>query len=403
MKDSWGAIEPAESSTSRLRLDFGLRSAILRFNEWAVPGLGGAFFVRQLSWSCMGLRLAPDIGDKTTAARIAEGLEALAGWIVVRHAHGDKVEEDRIQGKRKFKDLKSLSFDDVSGGGAYVTVPFRRAATRALPGLGFCTEEARFSALTLTQEGAELAELCMADASARAKIVGWLSAESKPLIRIDEPLKKLLLPEHATEAEKTLVRQQVLGDERRSVLATLLDRIQPEQLAEPARRKEFLNGLPDLAMRKRMQTCFAFEDLRTASLAAVQEVSNEINAHRISAKELSQHPDVAQRFETLNDASRELGKLLDNEAPAEAAAFCAEQAVPSLPERILSLCRRVPMIFSVIGEQIDKGVSYTKELVADDPLGNLDSEEVGSSNVPQPLFRLRRLLQETRQGALDAG
>ena len=83
--------------------------------------------------------------------------------------------------------------------------------------------------------------------------------------------------------------------------------------------------------------------------------------------------------------------------------FCAEQAVPSLPERILSLCRRVPMIFSVIGEQIDKGVSYTKELVADDPLGNLDSEEVGSSNVPQPLFRLRRLLQETRQGALDAG
>ena len=94
MKDSWGAIEPAESSTSRLRLDFGLRSAILRFNEWAVPGLGGAFFVRQLSWSCMGLRLAPDIGDKTTAARIAEGLEALAGWVTMTFTLGERTNSE---------------------------------------------------------------------------------------------------------------------------------------------------------------------------------------------------------------------------------------------------------------------------------------------------------------------
>ncbi len=39
-----------------MRLDLGLRPAILRFNEWAVPGMGGAFFVRQLSW-CKGLSL----------------------------------------------------------------------------------------------------------------------------------------------------------------------------------------------------------------------------------------------------------------------------------------------------------------------------------------------------------
>jgi hypothetical protein len=391
----WGAVEPSEMPSSRLRLDFGLRPAILRFNEWAVPGLGGAFFVRQLSWSCMGLRLAHELNGQTTAAKIAEALEALAGWIVVRQAGDSRVEDDRVQGKRKFKQLSSLSFDEISRGGAYVTVPFRRAATRALPGLGFCTEEARFSALTLTQEGSELAENAMSDSQARSRMINWVSAGTDQISRVSESLKKALIPEHASDAEKALVRKMVLGDERRAVLASLLHRIPMERLADNGGREVFLDGLPDTAMRKRMQTCFAFEDLRTASLAAAQAVSTEISGRALSSTQLAGRTEIAKRFEKLDAASSAVRELLDSEAPIEVTDFCAEQGHTSLSHRVLSLCSRIPMIFSVVGEQIDKGVGYTTDLISDEPLGHPERPEVGALSVPRPIVRLKRLLLET--------
>jgi len=392
---TWGAIEPAESSESRLRLDFGLRPAILRFNEWAVPGLGGAFFVRQLTWGCMGLRLAQELDGKASAARIAEGLEALAGWIVVRQSRGRRVEDDRVQGKRKFAEVASLSFDSVSRGGAYVTVPFRRAATRALPGLGFCQEEARFSALTLTQQGVELAESAMVYDDARARIFEWLRTGTTELHRVSDELKRTLLPEFASDAERKLVHKQVLENDERRTIGRLLHKTSIEELAGAEGRNSFLAGLPDAGRRKRLKTCFAFEDLRAASLAAAQEVCNVIDDGPRTASALATRASVIRGFSTLEIQASTLNGLLAEDAPAEAAAFCAEQGAGApLPRRILALCSRVPMIFSVIGDRIDQGIGYTRELVADDPSG---APPVGADQqlaVPRPIVRLRRLLME---------
>jgi len=343
----------------------------------------------------MGLRLAQELNGQTTAAKIAEALEALAGWIVVRQAGDSRVEDDRVQGKRKFKQLSSLSFDEIARGGAYVTVPFRRAATRALPGLGFCTEEARFSALTLTQEGSELAENAMSDAQARSRMINWVSAGTDQIRRVSEPLRKALIPEHASDAEKALVKKMVLGDDRRAVLASLLHRIPMERLADNGGREVFLDGLPDAAMRKRMQTCFAFEDLRTASLAAAQAVSDEISGRALSSTQLAGRTEIAKRFEKLDAASSAVRELLDSEAPIEVTDFCAEQGHAPLSHRVLSLCSRIPMIFSVTGEQIDKGVGYTTDLISDEPLGHPERPEVGALSVPRPIVRLKRLLLET--------
>lgn len=392
---TWGAIEPAESGESRLRLDFGLRPAILRFNEWAVPGLGGAFFVRQLTWGCMGLRLAQELDGKASAARIAEGLEALAGWIVVRQSKGRRAEDDRVQGKRKFAEVASLSFDSVSRGGAYVTVPFRRAATRALPGLGFCQEEARFSALTLTQQGVELAESAMVYDDARARISDWLRAGTTELHRVSDELKKTLLPEFASDAERKLVHKQILENDERRTIGRLLHTTSIEKLAGAEGRDSFLAGLPDAGMRKRLATCFAFEDLRAAGLAAAQEVCNVIDDGPRTASELSTRAPVIRGFSTLEIQASTLNGLLAQDAPEEAAAFCAEQGAGApLAGRILALCSRVPMIFSVIGDRIDQGIGYTRELVADDPSGAPQAEADQQLAVPRPIVRLRRLLME---------
>lgn len=394
-RSTWGSIEPAESSAFRLRLDFGLRPAILRFNEWAVPGLGGAFFVRQLSWACMGLRLAPELDGKSSAARIAEGLEALAGWIVVRRSRADRVDDDRVQGKRKFADVTALSFDAVSRGGAYVTVPFRRAATRALPGLGFCHEEVRFNALTLTHHGSELAESAMADANARKRLVEWLRNGTKEIHNVPEALKKTLLPECATDAERTLVHQKVHAHEGRHTISGLLHQITLEQLAGAQGRNSFLEGLPDAVMHKRLAACFAFEDLRAAGLAAAQEISNAIHDGALMAAALAARNGVRDRFAALEREAATLRGLLPEDAPAEAAAFCAEQGAGAPPAtRILALCSRIPMIFSVIGDRVDRGIGYTRELVADDPSGVPEAEKDPQLVVPRPIIRLRRLLEE---------
>jgi len=393
---TWGAIEPSESSESRLRLDFGLRPAILRFNEWAVPGLGGAFFVRQLTWGCMGLLLAQELDGKPSAARIAEGLEALAGWIVVRQAKGRRVEDDRVQGKRKFAEVAALSFDSVSRGGAYVTVPFRRAVTRALPGLGFCQEEARFSALTLTQQGLELAESAMTYNDARARICAWLRTRTTELHRASDELKKTLLPVFASDAERKLVHKQVLENDERRTIVRLLHRISIEELAGAQGRDLFLANLPDTGMRKRLATCFAFEDVRAASLAAAQEVCNLIDDGPRTGSSLATHAPVIRRFSFLEAHASKLNGLLAEDAPEEAAAFCAEQGAGApLAGRILALCSRVPMIFSVIGDRIDQGIGYTRELVADDPSGAPQEETYPQLAVPRPIVRLRRLLVET--------
>jgi hypothetical protein len=393
---TWGAIEPSEASESRLRLDFGLRPAILRFNEWAVPGLGGAFFVRQLTWGCMGLRLAQELDGKASAARIAEGLEALAGWIAVRQSKGGRIEDNRVQGKRKFAEVTALSFDSVSRGGAYVTVPFRRATTRALPGLGFCEEEARFSALTLTPQGVELAESAMVYDDARLRIFEWLRTGTTELHRVSDELKKTLLPEFASDAEQRLVHKQVLENYERRIIERLFHKTSIEELAGSEGRKSFLAALPDSGMYRRLSTCFAFEDLRAVSLAAAQEVRNVINDGPRTASELARHSEVIRCFSALERQAFILNGLLAEDAPKEAAAFCAEQGAGApLAERILALCSRVPMVFSMIGDRIDQGIGGdTRELVADDPSGAPQADADQKLAVPRPFVRLRRLLMD---------
>ena len=66
-----------------MRLDFGLRPAILALNEWAIPSLRGVFFVRQLTWSCLGIMRADKMNRPSMATRVAEGIEALASWIAI--------------------------------------------------------------------------------------------------------------------------------------------------------------------------------------------------------------------------------------------------------------------------------------------------------------------------------
>lgn len=397
----WGAAQPKDLPQARLRLDFGLRPAIIAFNDWAVPGLGGASFVRQLSWACMGLRLAQEVKSAATPARIAEGLEALASWMVVKGLR-EGVLERRVQGRRKFADRKTLSFGDVAHHSAYVTVPFRRSSTRALPGLGLCVrEEARFGALELSAAGAELAEHALAvgtNGQARRALVTWIEEPDTPIKNVSAVIRAALDPRIATEREKRLVRTQLLVEPRRAELAGLMARHRPEDLARPEGRQQFLSQLQDRAHAARLQTCFAFEDVRASALQAAHVLGEAVADAERTPAALAAREDVVTIFDALAKHCAVLLDGLDAAAPAEAGAFCQTLGVAQpLDARIPSLVQRMPLLFSLVDGKIGRCQGYTnKPLVAEDAFAAQENEEFVLRGVPRPLLRLRNLLEDLR-------
>src|SRR3954468_22994438 len=78
----WFAPAPSEISSSRLSLDFGLRTADLFFRELVVPELGRIWFVRQLCWPLAAVLLHADLRAQGAGApkptAICHGIESLA-------------------------------------------------------------------------------------------------------------------------------------------------------------------------------------------------------------------------------------------------------------------------------------------------------------------------------------
>jgi len=404
----WGPIQPAESLQTRLRLDFGLRPAILAFNEWAVPGLGGAFFVRQLTWGCVGIALAGEIGKPLMAAKVAEAIEAFASWIALKRATGYET-DDRVQGKRKFSELDAISFDLVSKGGAYVTVPFRRAATSALPGLGFCEKaESRFNALRLARPGMALAEAVLADNKVRNILFGWISEPSKTYQRIVDDVKQALLPGSTSNEECNLVRDQLVTNARRARLVSLFesDDLSLSSLQTRAGQRTFLDRVQDEAHRAQLDTCFSFELVRDASLRATQALANCIKDGAHTSSELAKVDAVRREFETLERCCTDLtGKLhIVETVPMEIRAFCNEQDKKGeLERRIKALATRVPQVFSMHEGKLERGIGYTEDLVAADTNEPVEGEErTDSGLIPRPLLRLKRLCKETATESSDA-
>ena len=78
----WFSPAPSDITSSRISLDFGLRSADLFFRELVVPELGRIWFVRQFSWPLAALALHNSMREqganppKPTA--ICHGIESLA-------------------------------------------------------------------------------------------------------------------------------------------------------------------------------------------------------------------------------------------------------------------------------------------------------------------------------------
>jgi hypothetical protein len=218
----WFSPDPSDITSSRISLDFGLRSADRFFRELVVPELGRIWFVRQFSWPLAALALHDSIRTAGTnppkPTAICHGIEALA--CKLEYMVDPATPSSRILGRRAFArdaDSDIWSFQRLRQPAHYVRNTHRQAATRAIRvdgGLGFATG-VRFDLLQLELVGKAVAEAFLEQkvgkggTSLRRWLIGWIRGDTD-LPSWSTTLMEALSPEHPTANEQALVRSRLL-------------------------------------------------------------------------------------------------------------------------------------------------------------------------------------------------
>lgn len=238
----WFSPAPSEVTSSRVSLDFDLRSADLFFRELVVPELGRIWFARQLSWPVAALalyeELARDGSNPPKPTTICHGIEALACKLEYQEDPDEQDERSRrVLGRRAFgRDIDSeiWTFKQLSQATNYVRNTHRQAATRALRvdgGLGFASGS-RFDLLELEPVGRALANAFLEQRVGQGSttLCNWLKewiCGAKKLPKNPDSYRKAMSPEHCSDKERELVRSRLLetsASEKRQRLADAIGR-----------------------------------------------------------------------------------------------------------------------------------------------------------------------------------
>ncbi|OJH38261.1 hypothetical protein [Cystobacter ferrugineus] len=214
----WHQLAASEAFSERASLTLGLRSADLHFRELVVPGLGRAWFLRQLSWPLAALTLHAQVKAEGARGRtptdLAHGIEALA--CKLEHASG--VSSDRIIGVRAFNrdGGRTWDYEQLRTRAHYVQNTYRQAAVRAIrteSGLGLASGF-RFGSMRLTSVGMELAQAFLAQPAGTGKqtlerwLERWIDGQAPSW---GTNLTKALAPTGASEEEREIVWKRLVG------------------------------------------------------------------------------------------------------------------------------------------------------------------------------------------------
>ena len=160
MTIQWGMLAPENVKPSRRRLTLGLGKAVMLYNEAAVPGLGGMWFIRQAALALLGIRIAEETAHAGSKIEVANAIEALACWIGYQE-RGWSRGDWRLRGSRKLKALQDRGIDRtfrrLKSQSAYVTQPMRMGCVQALPALGLVDASgSRFNSFSVNVRGQQL-------------------------------------------------------------------------------------------------------------------------------------------------------------------------------------------------------------------------------------------------------
>lgn len=184
---SWGLLGPGSIAGERRTRTLGLAATIRRFNELAVPGVGGIRFGKEALLSALAIQVAREAGRGITNTEAATAIEALACWLAFDHNNWQR--DARLRGRMRLpQDSKALTFSAMRSRSFYVTQTMRMATVGAMVPLGLATSTGgqRFNAFALTPEGERFVEVSLARFSPSNRSVAdhlrlWVSGEGVSL------------------------------------------------------------------------------------------------------------------------------------------------------------------------------------------------------------------------------
>jgi hypothetical protein len=407
----WGVAGRGSTEARRVAVDLGLRSALLEYGDWSVPGIAGASFVRQIVWPCVALAVdveMPGRGGPVPKARLATAIEALSCKLFIAAGREQPSEQrpGRISGTRSLPSL-GWSFRDLAPPQGFVSNPRRRPATRALHeegGLGFATGAQRLQGMTLTRLGRQLTasvlERSAARSTVRSWLEGWPDATEEPTKRTREQLGAALGPFDPTDGERQAVMAALVNDGddgRRRRLVTLLG----EHLDDPAFDVE-----ADVLRRLRsdhaaeIRASWAFRRLLTAGqrqLRAVASVLPHAGVRRpVRAFLEDGGAAVAHRTRTAaRDFLERVAERPDLRHP-DAVAFATAMVDGDDAAVVVEVVRRAEQLIRLDGDVLRQGPSWTPGWLDDQDILDPESETAIVGDLPPRFGGLMGLLRDCR-------
>lgn len=157
---AWGLLGPEILATERRTRTLGLGATVRAFNDLAVPGLGGAWFGKQLFLATLGVAVAERARNSAKRVRnieVANAVEALACWLSLNQNGWHR--DARLRGATKMRGTTDLSFANMRKPSFYVTQPMRQATVQPLRALGLVESAGeRFNAFRSTELGLDFIE-----------------------------------------------------------------------------------------------------------------------------------------------------------------------------------------------------------------------------------------------------
>lgn len=417
MSDMWGLLGPETLPSLRRTRGLGIAASVRRFNDLAVPGLGGVWFGKQIFLALLGVAVAeyvrawgnrPDI-RKISNIEVTNAVEALACWMAYRE--NGWTPDPRLRGITKLKGWGRITFQQARQSGFYVTQPMRMAAVQTLPALGLVEAgNTLFNSFRCSDTGREVIDAATREAAptaVRQDHVLW--AESNATV---QSLAKWVLD---IGQRKRLPSADILSplfplpDAARAVLRHCL----LHEGADAARRQDAWDWIANLeagtvsSWKGRpehwhdLQAGARFFALRDAAITVLDGLESHMGTMAAPSLDLSKA--LPCDLDPLRQAARQYLDM--GHTDADARAF-ARECLGEGDDSVRSLVRRDGQVLQLRGERIVPGPAFRG---SPQRLGNDTDEEDGPQPPAVPLpphisFRVRNLwlLQHDMAGKLEA-
>ena len=407
IEGAWGLLGPKFLPNTRRNRTLRLGASVRRFNDLAVPGLGGVWYGKQLLLATLGVAVAEAArsqGVKVQNIEVANAIEALACWLAFKSNGWSS--DSRLRGNTKLQGKDNFSFRRVRQRNFYVTQPMRMATVQALPALGFVeSDSARFNAFCCAEGGSNFIEQATRNYSPyKRSVIGhltkWVLGESDklenslPLIQALSPLDSL------SEDAIQLLRERLIQggiesreDKRRrgNALAWVesLRKNRPDRLTWALRPQEI-----SVDHWRDLQAGALFFEAREAAIvtldAAELHIGNQGAGQFLSLKK--QVPETMNlSLEKLKSAAKQYLEL--KHADEEANKFCRECVNNDSSSILRTLVDRDRHVLRLVGDEIKPGPAFRGSITqvgADDE--SKETPQAGGIPLPEGIsYRMRNL------------